>query len=177
MTNPFAATIVHPHKDYRAAAHHNPVVCGGEVQDSDECREECIQEDELMNLLTKKPQPICYDGSDPSGRMHVAQQGQEMMSKIDPSSSIFMADTEADVKVKMAYCPSKVIEGNPCLDYIIFIVSLGLISSRLNEDQTMGVNKVTKSPDDGQWNVEAFLLPVMAQQWSNPIFVILALLS
>lgn len=35
--------------------------------------EECIQEDELMNLLAKKPQPICYDGFEPSGRMHIAQ--------------------------------------------------------------------------------------------------------
>ncbi|BAT04865.1 Os08g0320000 [Oryza sativa Japonica Group] len=35
--------------------------------------EECIQEDELMNLLQKKPVPICYDGFEPSGRMHIAQ--------------------------------------------------------------------------------------------------------
>ncbi|KAF9600670.1 hypothetical protein IFM89_011253 [Coptis chinensis] len=35
--------------------------------------EECIQEDELMNLLEKKPQPIAYDGFEPSGRMHIAQ--------------------------------------------------------------------------------------------------------
>lgn len=35
--------------------------------------EECIQEDELMNLLTKKSQPVCYDGFEPSGRMHIAQ--------------------------------------------------------------------------------------------------------
>lgn len=35
--------------------------------------EECIQEDELMNLLAKKPLPICYDGFEPSGRMHIAQ--------------------------------------------------------------------------------------------------------
>ncbi|KAF2298363.1 hypothetical protein GH714_023126 [Hevea brasiliensis] len=35
--------------------------------------EECIQEDELFNLLSKKPQPICYDGFEPSGRMHIAQ--------------------------------------------------------------------------------------------------------
>lgn len=35
--------------------------------------EECIQEDELMNLLAKKPQPVCYDGFEPSGRMHIAQ--------------------------------------------------------------------------------------------------------
>nr|GME17856.1 tyrosine--tRNA ligase 1, cytoplasmic [Ipomoea batatas] len=35
--------------------------------------EECIQEDELKNLLANKPQPICYDGFEPSGRMHIAQ--------------------------------------------------------------------------------------------------------
>lgn len=35
--------------------------------------EECIQEDELMRLLQNKPVPICYDGFEPSGRMHIAQ--------------------------------------------------------------------------------------------------------
>ena len=35
--------------------------------------EECIQEEELRNLLEKKPLPICYDGFEPSGRMHIAQ--------------------------------------------------------------------------------------------------------
>ncbi|CAN1262994.1 Tyrosine--tRNA ligase 1, cytoplasmic [Linum perenne] len=215
--------------------------------------EECIQEDELLNLLTKKPQPICYDGFEPSGRMHIAQgvmktinvnkltsagckvkiwiadwfaqlnnkmggdlkkirvvgeylieiwkavgmdleggnveflwssdeinsraaeywplvmdiarknklpritrcvqimgrnekdeltaaqilypcmqcdmlpglqEGQEKMSKSDPSSSIFMEDEEAEVnvKIKKAFCPPKVVQGNPCLEYIKFIV-------------------------------------------------------
>nr|KJB43596.1 hypothetical protein B456_007G209000 [Gossypium raimondii] len=36
-------------------------------------REECIQEDELLNLLNHKPKPICYDGFEPSSRMHIAQ--------------------------------------------------------------------------------------------------------
>lgn len=35
--------------------------------------EECIKLDELKNLLAKKPEPIAYDGFEPSGRMHVAQ--------------------------------------------------------------------------------------------------------
>ncbi|KAF6157916.1 hypothetical protein GIB67_015232 [Kingdonia uniflora] len=35
--------------------------------------EECIQEDKLKNLLAKKPEPICYYGFEPSGRMHIAQ--------------------------------------------------------------------------------------------------------
>ncbi|ORC86241.1 putative tryptophanyl-tRNA synthetase [Trypanosoma theileri] len=35
--------------------------------------EECIQETELMNLIAKKPNIRCYDGFEPSGRMHIAQ--------------------------------------------------------------------------------------------------------
>lgn len=35
--------------------------------------EECIQDEELMRLLAKKSQIICYDGFEPSGRMHIAQ--------------------------------------------------------------------------------------------------------
>lgn len=35
--------------------------------------EECIQEDELRRLLANKPNPIAYDGFEPSGRMHIAQ--------------------------------------------------------------------------------------------------------
>jgi tyrosyl-tRNA synthetase len=35
--------------------------------------EECLKEDELRNLLAKKPNPIAYDGFEPSGRMHIAQ--------------------------------------------------------------------------------------------------------
>ena len=35
--------------------------------------EECIDPTELRNLLDKKPNPIAYDGFEPSGRMHIAQ--------------------------------------------------------------------------------------------------------
>lgn len=35
--------------------------------------EECIQEQELRNLLLKKPDVVAYDGFEPSGRMHIAQ--------------------------------------------------------------------------------------------------------
>ncbi|XP_055805295.1 tyrosine--tRNA ligase 1, cytoplasmic-like isoform X2 [Solanum dulcamara] len=51
-------------------------------------------------------------------------EGQEKMSKSDPSSSIYMEDEEAEVnvKVKKAFCPPKVVEKNPCLEYIKYIV-------------------------------------------------------
>lgn len=35
--------------------------------------EECIQDEELLNLLRIKPNPICYDGFETSGRMHIVQ--------------------------------------------------------------------------------------------------------
>lgn len=35
--------------------------------------EECLMEAELRNLLEKKPNPVAYDGFEPSGRMHIAQ--------------------------------------------------------------------------------------------------------
>lgn len=35
--------------------------------------EECISDDELRNLLIKKPAFTAYDGFEPSGRMHIAQ--------------------------------------------------------------------------------------------------------
>ncbi len=35
--------------------------------------EEIIQDDELFKLLKAKPHPNCYDGFEPSGRMHIAQ--------------------------------------------------------------------------------------------------------
>ncbi len=35
--------------------------------------EEVIHPEELVNLLNNKPQPIAYDGFEPSGRMHLAQ--------------------------------------------------------------------------------------------------------
>mmetsp|Transcript_3085 Transcript_3085/g.4756 ORF Transcript_3085/g.4756 Transcript_3085/m.4756 type:complete len:381 (+) Transcript_3085:13-1155(+) len=35
--------------------------------------EECIQPEELGTLLQTKTHPVCYDGFEPSGRMHIAQ--------------------------------------------------------------------------------------------------------
>ena len=35
--------------------------------------QEIVKEDELEKLLLNKPNPIAYDGFEPSGRMHIAQ--------------------------------------------------------------------------------------------------------
>ncbi|CAA3027020.1 tyrosine--tRNA ligase 1, cytoplasmic [Olea europaea subsp. europaea] len=52
------------------------------------------------------------------------QEGQEKMSKSDPSSSMYMEDEEAkvNVKIKKAFCPPKVVEKNPCLVYLKYII-------------------------------------------------------
>uniref|UniRef100_A0A0E0HKF3 tyrosine--tRNA ligase n=1 Tax=Oryza nivara TaxID=4536 RepID=A0A0E0HKF3_ORYNI len=52
------------------------------------------------------------------------KEGQEKMSKSDPSSAIFMEDDEAQVnlKIKQAFCPPTIVDGNPCLEYIKYIV-------------------------------------------------------
>ncbi|GJN05034.1 hypothetical protein PR202_ga22629 [Eleusine coracana subsp. coracana] len=52
------------------------------------------------------------------------KEGQQKMSKSDPSSAIFMEDDESmvDCKIEHAFCPEKIVEGNPCLEYIKYIV-------------------------------------------------------
>ena len=52
------------------------------------------------------------------------KEGQEKMSKTDVDSAIFMEDSAEDVKrkVKKAFCPPGVAQGNPCLDWIKHVV-------------------------------------------------------
>ncbi|CAL9216548.1 unnamed protein product [Arabidopsis halleri] len=77
------------------------------------------------------------------------QQGQEKMSKSDPSSAIFMEDEEADVneKINKAYCPPKTVEGNPCLEYVKYIV-LPRFNEFKVESEKNGGNKTFKSFED-----------------------------
>jgi tyrosyl-tRNA synthetase len=51
-------------------------------------------------------------------------EGQEKMSKSNPDSAIFMEDSSEEVvrKIKKAYCPPKVLDPNPILDYCKNIV-------------------------------------------------------
>jgi len=46
------------------------------------------------------------------------------MSKSKPETCIYMHDTEEDIKRKLskAYCPEKIIDGNPIFDYLKFLV-------------------------------------------------------
>nr|DAD21084.1 TPA_asm: hypothetical protein HUJ06_022547 [Nelumbo nucifera] len=75
------------------------------------------------------------------------QQGQEKMSKSDPTSSIYMEDEEAEVnvKIKKAYCPPKIVEGNPCLEYIKYIIFPWFKEFRVERDAKNGGDKTYNS--------------------------------
>jgi len=49
---------------------------------------------------------------------------EKKMSKSDPNSAIFMTDTTEEInrKLKKAYCPEKITEDNPVLEYCKYIV-------------------------------------------------------
>ncbi|GLU17712.1 hypothetical protein SLE2022_340680 [Rubroshorea leprosula] len=78
------------------------------------------------------------------------QQGQEKMSKSDPSSSIFMEDEEAEVnvKIKKAYCPPKTVEGNPCLEYIKYIIFPWFNEFKVERSADNGGDKIFQSFED-----------------------------
>jgi len=75
------------------------------------------------------------------------QKGQEKMSKSDPSSSIFMEDEEAEVnlKIKKAYCPPMVVQGNPCLEYIKYIILPWFHEFKVERSADNGGEKTFKS--------------------------------
>ncbi|KAK4272995.1 hypothetical protein QN277_021473 [Acacia crassicarpa] len=75
------------------------------------------------------------------------QQGQEKMSKSDPSSSIFMEDEEAEVnlKIKKAYCPPKIVEGNRCLEYIKYLIMPWFNEFLVERNAENGGNKTFKT--------------------------------
>ncbi|KAJ1688219.1 hypothetical protein LUZ63_019609 [Rhynchospora breviuscula] len=72
------------------------------------------------------------------------KEGQEKMSKSDPTSSIYMEDEEADVnlKIKKAFCPPQVVDGNPCLEYIKYIVLPWFGTFEVTRPEQNGGNKV-----------------------------------
>jgi len=77
------------------------------------CREYC-------DVIGKKDKPIIVSHHMLMGLI----EGAEKMSKSIPDSAIFMEDSEKEVlrKIKNAFCPIKVVDGNPIFDYIKFII-------------------------------------------------------
>lgn len=75
---------------------------------------------EYCDSIKRKNKPIILSHHMLMGLL----EGQEKMSKSDPNSAIFMEDAEHDVnsKIKKSFCPPGVVQGNPCLEYIKFVV-------------------------------------------------------
>ena len=91
---------------------------------------------EYCDMIGKKLKPIILS--------HVMlpglKEGQEKMAKSDPTSAIFMDDTEADVnsKIKGCFCPPKVLEKNPVVAYVEHIVFPALHSFTVTRDAANG---------------------------------------
>ena len=64
------------------------------------------------------------------------------MSKSDPNSAIFMEDSREDVvrKIKLAFCPEKLIEDNPIIDYCRHIIFPALGEMTINRTEKNGGN-------------------------------------
>ncbi|XP_048605766.1 tyrosine--tRNA ligase 2, cytoplasmic-like [Brassica napus] len=73
------------------------------------------------------------------------------MSKNDPSSAIFMDDDEGEVNRKIkkkAYCPPKIVEGNPCLEYVKYISLPWFNEFTVERDEKHGGNKTFDNFED-----------------------------
>lgn len=64
------------------------------------------------------------------------------MSKSKPETSIYMHDTEEEIKRKIskAYCPEKVIEGNPLFDYLKYLIFKRYSTIKINRPEKFGGN-------------------------------------
>ena len=62
------------------------------------------------------------------------------MSKSKPESCIYMHDTEEEIRKKIgkAYCPEKIIEGNPVIDYLRFLIFKRYNEIKILRDRKFG---------------------------------------
>ena len=62
------------------------------------------------------------------------------MSKSHPDSAIFITDSTNEIKRKIskAYCPEKIIEGNPILEYLRYIIFENFKSVKIERDKKHG---------------------------------------
>ena len=77
-------------------------------------------------------------------------EGQEKMSKSNPDSAIFMEDSKADIqrKIKKAFCPPSVVEGNPCVSYVITFVFGKYGEFEVQRKETDGGNIIYQTVED-----------------------------
>src|SRR3989338_3488752 len=68
------------------------------------------------------------------------------MSKSKPESCIYMHDTEEEIKRKIgkAYCPEKIIEGNPLFDYLKYLIFKRYDTIEIKRPEKFGGNLKVK---------------------------------
>jgi tyrosyl-tRNA synthetase len=78
------------------------------------------------------------------------KQGQAKMSKSDPSSAIYMEDSEQDIntKIKGAFCPEATVDGNPVLEYLKYIIFPKVEGVEIRRSEANGGNVTYSSYDD-----------------------------
>ncbi|XP_953034.1 tyrosyl-tRNA synthetase, putative [Theileria annulata] len=77
-------------------------------------------------------------------------EGQEKMSKSNPNSAIFMDDSAEEVssKIKKAFCPPGVVDGNPVIAYFCFIVFKRFNSVTIERKEKDGGDVTFNSPEE-----------------------------
>lgn len=80
-----------------------------------------------------------------------AERGIDLkMSKSKPDSAIFMTDTEEDInrKISKAYCPEKIIEENPLIEYAKYIIFEKFHSMKIERPEKFGGDLEINSYDE-----------------------------
>ncbi|TKY69879.1 Tyrosine--tRNA ligase 1 [Spatholobus suberectus] len=57
-------------------------------------------------------------------------------------------EAEVNVKIKKAYCPPKIVEGNPCLEYIKYLILPWFNEFTVERSEDNGGNKTFKSYEE-----------------------------
>ena len=81
-------------------------------------------------------------GQPPKTEDPVERAMEMKMSKSKPGSAIFMTDSEEEIKRKIqnAYCPAKVVEENPLLEYCKYLVFERFDSIKIERPEKFGGN-------------------------------------
>jgi tyrosyl-tRNA synthetase len=85
-------------------------------------KQQAVEEAEEEKIESKKSMKA---NEEEENRDRLLRKAQFMkMSKSDPSSAIFMDDTEEEVseKLRLAFCPMEEVKENPCIQYVRHIV-------------------------------------------------------
>lgn len=118
----------------------------------DQRRANMLARDVADKLKRKKPVAIHHhillglQGMQKRGTMEETLMASKM-SKSDPKSCIYMHDSfsEIEKKLKSAYCPIKIVEGNPVLEYFKHIIFRNVNKVKIERDKKFGGNVVYSS--------------------------------